>query len=1002
MRTRLLTVALVPLAGLVVFAHLWSSDRSHRADRADEQVRVTRVITGLGEIMLSLDIDERVQAVQSALSGPPAVIAQAAGGQARREIERNRRMLDRDADTIDRLVGRPGAWQATATRIDAVLHARRAGRATVDPDEGQTLVQRIGTRGLSDGAAFLAPLAARTTLDGRLRVRVPESAAAHRELQRLFDDLARTGAGSQAGARLMGHAAALQRAAYREVFAVMARVGRRDLRGAESDLLRSHYDQQTSIEIMRATVPRAQASIVETVDAGPVRHGWEQFMRDLRGRMRSGQTPTLPSDALVRRGAPWLGTVGALPQQLGTSLRASAAARASDARRDVRMSRVTAVGLLLVTLLLAVVTLTSIRRPLRRLEARARRLGDGELDAATCDRDGRRGGPPEVAVVARALDDLASNLDIVGRQAAALAQGDTQAAVLRAPAPGVLGEALQQSVRRLSAVSEQLRASEALSRATIDTAADAIWTVAVDGRILTANPAAAQLLGDTGTAGRPVADVLGGEVAGAGGAPVAELGNDELWLRRADGSRVPVLASTSRVDGDDPVWTVFARDISVLKAYEAKLAHQAFHDELTGLANRALLLDRLEHALARRSRDGAASVGLLMVDLDDFKGVNDALGHGTGDELLVAVADRLQSCLRPGDTAARLGGDEFAVLLEDLASTDDAEIVASRIIEVLGLPLHAGDHDLAVAASVGIRVADADSTPSTLLRDADTAMYAAKTAGKARSETFTPSMHVDATRRLALRNDLQEALARDELRLVFQPVVELQTGAIVAAEALLRWEHPVHGLVPPPEFIPTAEETGLIVPIGRWVLREACRTAVAWPDGEQGPVAVNVNVSGVQLLADDVVAVVGDALAESGLAPQRLVVELTESVLLEDVDAVADVFERLKALGVRIAVDDFGTGYCSLAYLKRFPVDHLKIDRAFIEDLTGSGGDRSLARSIVDLAGVLGLSAVAEGVETAEQAEVLTTMACELAQGFHFSRPVAPDALAALLEGVRA
>jgi diguanylate cyclase (GGDEF)-like protein/PAS domain S-box-containing protein len=564
---------------------------------------------------------------------------------------------------------------------------------------------------------------------------------------------------------------------------------------------------------------------------------------------------------------------------------------------------------------------------------------------------------------------------------------------------GMLAVSIRRSLRALDQTTNDLHASEAFARAIVTTAPMAIWTVAADGVITSANPGVDQLMGDgTSTVGRTAEDVLGHEIAAALGGDAEPLDNADIWLRRADGSRIPALVSTSRADA---VWTVFARDISELKEYETRLSHQAFHDELTGLPNRALLLNRVEHALARARRDSHWGVALLMIDLDDFKSVNDALGHTAGDELLVSVADRLRSCLRPGDTAARLGGDEFAVLLEDTETEHDAHATAERLVEVLQMPLRAADRDLAISASVGLKIADLEASPQTLLRDADIAMYAAKSGGKARARHFTAAMHEDAARRLELRSDLANALDRDELKLVYQPMIELSTREIVAAEALLRWHHPEHGIVSPLEFIPLAEETGLIVRIGRWVLNEACRVAASWPDNGT-PLQINVNVSGAQIAGDDVVDAVSSALDATGLPPERLVLELTESVLLDDFERVTPTLADLKALGVSIAIDDFGTGYSSLAYLKRFPVDHLKIDRAFIKDLGDTvSGEHSLARSIIDLAGVLGLSAVAEGVETADQADLLEALSCDFAQGFHFSRPIDQDELHRLIANGR-
>jgi diguanylate cyclase (GGDEF)-like protein/PAS domain S-box-containing protein len=645
-----------------------------------------------------------------------------------------------------------------------------------------------------------------------------------------------------------------------------------------------------------------------------------------------------------------------------------------------------------------------------RAEADWRRTRDAALDAEVTGATGpsvqaiKRSAAPFLTELIAYVDGLADSLLDASDERARQAHADATTAAVTAAAfflatlglAGMVAVSIRRSLRDLNQATCDLHKSEAFARAIVTTAPTAIWTVTADGVIASANPAVDELMGDgASTVGRTVEDVLGAEIAATiAGDSSKVLGNDETWLRHVDGSRIAALVSTSRADA---VWTVFARDISELKDYEARLSHQAFHDELTGLPNRALLLDRIAHALARAGREPGVGVALVMVDLDDFKSVNDALGHAAGDELLVSVAARLRSCIRPGDTAARLGGDEFAVLLEDTANDHAAAATAERLVDVLQMPLRAADRDLAISASLGLTLADAGSTPQTLLRDADMAMYAAKGDGKARARAFTASMQEDAARRLELRNDLSNALERDQFRLVYQPMIELSTREIVAAEALLRWHHPEYGIVPPLEFIPLAEETGLIVPIGRWVLNEACRVAASWPDNGT-PLRINVNLSGAQLAGDDVVDAVRCALESAGLAPERLVLELTESVLLDDIEQVTPALAGLKELGVSIAIDDFGTGYSSLAYLKRFPVDHLKIDRAFIRDLGDAvSSEHSLARSIVDLAGLMGLSAVAEGVETAQQADLLQALDCDFAQGFHFSRPVAQDELYRLI-----
>jgi diguanylate cyclase (GGDEF)-like protein/PAS domain S-box-containing protein len=556
---------------------------------------------------------------------------------------------------------------------------------------------------------------------------------------------------------------------------------------------------------------------------------------------------------------------------------------------------------------------------------------------------------------------------------------------------------------------EELRRNEARFRSLVQNSADVISVLDEDLELVYQSPSSRSVLGydpaELVAAGDPFRLVHPDdtprlrtafhELAGRRGASLQIDGR----VRHSDGEWRHVEGTVTNLLGEESVrgFVVNFRDISDRKSLEEQLIYRAFHDPLTALANRALFGDRLRHALSRRPRTERA-IAVLFCDLDEFKRVNDSLGHGPGDRMLSAVAKRIDKCVRTGDTVARLGGDEFAVLLEEPESKLEPVRVAERILEALAPPFDLEARKVYIRASIGIAMTpEAGEAAEELLRAADVAMYRAKARGGGSYELFESDMHTELIERLELEADLQNAIERDQLVLDYQPIVALDSGEVRGAEALLRWDHPDLGRLPPARFIGMAEITNLIGPIGRWVMREACSQARRWqgeaPD--RPPLGVSVNISAIELQAPGLVEEVEVALLESGIEPGTLTIEITESAVLETEAAIARL-AALRELGVRIAVDDFGTGYSSLGYLRRLPVDVLKIDRSFLDEIGRASRAGAIVDAILAMSSSLGIDAVAEGVEEPEQARTLLEKGCPLAQGYYFGRPGDPAAIGEL------
>ncbi|MET0160814.1 MAG: EAL domain-containing protein [Acidimicrobiales bacterium] len=536
---------------------------------------------------------------------------------------------------------------------------------------------------------------------------------------------------------------------------------------------------------------------------------------------------------------------------------------------------------------------------------------------------------------------------------------------------------------------------------------DLVTTVDRNGHLLYANPAANAYFGiddeerpDWGPPPNWAVERYQQEVQPA--LRVTGTWSGELALGRDDGE-VPLACVFVAHRGDDgriARVTVISRDLTATRQFEEDLQHRATHDPLTDLPNRALLLDRLSMALARTARL-ATGVAVICCGVDRFKLVNEGLGHSVGDDLLRQVAERLVQSVRPGDTVARFGGDEFVLLCADLTSPRDAVVLCERIQEAVRAPILAGDNELVVTLSIGIAYDEQGvSLPADLVRDADAAMYRAKTQGRDRAEVFDGALRRRALDRLDTESGLRRAVDEDRLVVLYQPVIDLRDGRVSGFEALMRWDRPERGLLAPADFMEVAEETGLIIPLGRHLFVEACRQTVAWQQGRAGDdLNVFVNFSAAQLRHDAVVRDVATVLEQTGIDPGCVQVEVTEHVLLGDEDAAVSQIAALKDLGLKIVIDDFGTGYSSLSYLQRFPVDLLKVDRSFVAGVTHGEGDAAIVRGVIDLAHRLGMSAVAEGVESTEQMEALRDLGCERAQGYFLGHPATAPTQTALLAG---
>jgi diguanylate cyclase (GGDEF)-like protein/PAS domain S-box-containing protein len=567
-----------------------------------------------------------------------------------------------------------------------------------------------------------------------------------------------------------------------------------------------------------------------------------------------------------------------------------------------------------------------------------------------------------------------------------------------------------QDISERMAVDEMMREAVRRYESLFENATEGIFQTTPDGRYLSANPALARIYGHA-TPDELISHLHDIEhqlyVQPERRAEFVRLMQEQGTVRNFESQvytrdgRIIWISENARVvrhaDGSVQFYEGTVVDITERREHEAALEYQAHHDSLTGLPNRALLPDRIEQAIAQAGRSGK-QVAVVFVDLDHFKLINDSLGHHVGDRLLLEVASRLKTCVRGNDTVVRQGGDEFVLVLAEQQGEDDILAVVSRLLDAVSQPWTDNGQEYGLSCSIGVSCFPQDGDESgALLRSADAAMYQAKASGRSTYHFYTPELNQAVSERLELENSLRHALEREEFRVYYQPRIDVASSRIVGAEALIRWDCPGKGIVPPDSFISIAEETGLIIPIGQWILREACRQNSAWRRAGLPPIAVSVNLSPIQFRHTGLVDSVAAALTEAGLDPKSLELEVTESFVMHDAERINVAMQSLKALGVDIAVDDFGTGYSSLSYLKRFPVDRLKVDKSFVRDIDSDPDDAAIVRAIITLGHALNLRVVAEGVETAAHLDYLKLHGCDEVQGYYFSRPVPASQLESLL-----
>ena len=950
--TRLLIVLLVPLVGMALFASLWAADHLNEARAAEAQRHQTTQVVASAELLFSVELARTMvdlvvndtAGIESLAAYRPLVAAQTESQAA--SIR----------DTAKRVRELPTTTSAERQRMAAMA-------AAVDDLERVALTAGPTPRIVFSPASLEALDRASKVIEGEvMKIRADDNSIggllALAELQR---NTLREGSITMA----YGYTGALRaRARVREAAATVISTGR------------------TTAAIVPQDVRAKLAPLIDADAGAPWRRFQENVLAGDRLPLIDGLPLVIDRTSLVARAK----------QEYGQRLITSATVRARAARRGLVIARWLGGGVFIGTLILAFAAMRPATRRLRRLERQAVRIGNGDLSVEPLAVSGR----DETALLAQSFDLMAGTLTSLQHRMDALADGsdDETTAV---PVPGRIGESIERSVARLSQMTSTLRLSEELARLTVDAAVEAIWILDECWTVVSANPAAVAMSGRDPLTGDGLSDFLTIRDSTTAFDGLNELTNVDGQIRRPDGTETAVLVSTRRVapTGGTKRWMVFVRDISERKQLEARLDWEATHDALTGLPNRLALTRLLTNAQPTEQTPLTA----IFVDLDGFKRVNDAMGHRAGDDLLREASSRLRAAVRPSDTVTRLGGDEFVVVLHGQASEDDVDAMVTRLLSELTRPFELRGTPTHLSASIGVATTTGETDPTDVIRLADLAMYQAKQSGPGSAARYDASMHERVARRVEVEEALRHALANDELTPYFQPIVAANDNRLTRIEMLARWHRPGIGQVSPSEFIPLAEETGMVTDIGRWGLRAAAALAVhlrtSIPDFA-APIAVNI--SGVHIVRGDVVADLDAALLETGCEAHWLSVELTETYLLDEaVDRVNVTLQRLVERGIGLSIDDFGTGYSSLTYLRRIPADVVKVDQSFVAASDTPGADQRIIGLVTTLAHTLGMRVVAEGVETWEQLRRVRDAGCDEVQGYLIARPMDADALASWL-----